>query len=387
MPNQRTCKINLCVNATPGHGGQGLNLTHVSESLRPHHDLTVYCRGPADGLDPAVQPVPPSRLSRLGLHIPGVRRLRDWWNLLDHVHFDRWVARHLTKAEVVVASAGSALSTLKAAKSQGVKCVLDVTTTHVDHFGKAQDREMARFGGRPTWHPWLRRRTRHEYQLADVIRVMSEVAKRTLVEAGIPESKVFVALPPIAISNAPQARLEATKFRVDFVGLIEPAKGFQYLIEAFERLNLKDSELTLWGGPGSRGVSSYLAERTARNPRIVISPQSVRKIGLDKVYGRSSVLVLPSLADGFGYVVGEAMSCGVPVIVTTATGASDIIEDGVNGFVVPPADVGALADRLAILASDKELRQRMGRAARETALKYGMEQFRAAWDRILGAVL
>jgi glycosyltransferase involved in cell wall biosynthesis len=173
---------------------------------------------------------------------------------------------------------------------------------------------------------------------------------------------------------------EDSTFRVEFVGLIEPPKGFHYLIEAFDRLDRRDSELTLWGGPGLRKVASYLDERTTRNPRIKVTPQSVHKVGFDKVYARSTVLVLPSLADGFGYVVGEAMSCGLPVIVTTATGASDLVEDGVNGFVVPPADANALTERLAQLAADRDLARRMGAAARLTADRYGPEQFRSAWS-------
>ncbi|MCS6977186.1 MAG: glycosyltransferase family 4 protein [Gemmatales bacterium] len=386
MPSQ-SLRINLCVNATPQEGGQGLNLSHVANALRNNHAVTIFCRASTCPTDPPARGVPPSRIAKLGLRVPVLRRLRDWWNLVEHMHFDEWVAKHLPDADVVVASAGSALSIFRAAKRRNMKCVLDVTTTHVDHFGEVQDRELARFGGRPTWHPWLRKRTRHEYELADAIRVMSQVAKRTLVNHGVPQKKIFVALPPIARPDAPQANFSELTFRVDFVGLIEPAKGFHYLIEAFDRLDIKDSQLTLWGGPGLRGVSSYLAERVARNPRIVISPQSVQKLGFEKVYSRSSVVVLPSLADGFGYVVGEAMSCGVPVIVTTATGAADLIEDGVNGFVVPPADVNALIERLRILATDMDRRRRMGTAARETALRYGPEQFQAAWDRLLASVL
>jgi glycosyltransferase involved in cell wall biosynthesis len=354
----------------------------VVEALAGEAGVTVFCQG-AGATSTPVTPVPGSRAARLIGRLPVLRRLRDWQTLLEQLHFDKYVAARLPEADAVVAAAGSALTTFQAARARGVKCILDVTTTHVDQFGEAQDRELAAFGGRPVWHPRLRRRTRAEYEAADAIRVMSAVAGRTLTDRGVDPEKVFVATPPVADEAAPQADFADPTFRVAYVGLIEPAKGFHYLIEAFDRLGNPDSELILWGGPGLRGVSGYLAERTARNPRIRVRPQGVRAIGFEKVYARSTVLVLPSLADGFGYVVGEAMSCGLPVIVTTATGAADLVEDGVNGFVVPPADAAALADRLSRLAGDRELPRRMGAAARLTSQHYGPEQFRAAWAGIL----
>ena len=375
---QATRRIVLATNAVINQGGQGLNLRHVIEAFDGFH-VGVFCKGGCCGARFSVQPVPEARLASWIRRIPLARRWRDWQTLVDQVHFDRWVARRLPEADAVIAAAGSALATFAAAKTRGMRCLLDVTTTHVDHFGDVQDRELPRFGGRPVWHPRLRRRTREEYEQADVIRVMSGVAKRTMTERGVPGDKIIVATPPVADSRAPQATFDDARFRVDYVGLIEPAKGFHYLIDAFERLALPESELTLWGGPGLRGVSKFLAERMARNPRIKLAAFGVRAIGFDKVYARSHVVVLPSLADGFGYVVGEAMSCGVPVIVTTASGAADIVEDGVNGFIVPPADPAALADRLSRLAADRGLVRRLGAAGRQTASRFGPEQFRAAW--------
>ncbi len=94
------------------------------------------------------------------------------------------------------------------------------------------------------------------------------------------------------------------------------------MVEAFDRLRLPESELILWGGCGSRPVTNYMNAKMASNPAIKLRPVEIRKAGLDEVYGRASVLVLPSLADGFGYVVGEAMASGLPVIATTKTGAA-----------------------------------------------------------------
>jgi len=86
---------------------------------------------------------------------------------------------------------------------------------------------------------------------------------------------------------------------------------------------------------------------------------------LRALYQQSSVLVLPSIEEGFGVVIAEAMACGVPVIATPNTAAPDLIRDGVDGFIVPIRDVGALTDRLLALRNQPDLRQEMGMAARE----------------------
>ena len=85
-----------------------------------------------------------------------------------------------------------------------------------------------------------------------------------------------------------------------------------------------------------------------------------------EVYGKSTVLVHPSLSEGFGYVVAEAMASGIPVIVSRNAGAADLVVDGENGYVVPARDWEAIRDRLAHLASHPALVEKMGRAARAT---------------------
>ena len=81
----------------------------------------------------------------------------------------------------------------------------------------------------------------------------------------------------------------------------------------------------------------------------------------------SDVLLLPSLDEGLPTVLLEAMACGVPVVATDCGGVSEAFTDGVEGFLVPPRDAGALADALARLWRDPELRARMGEAGRATA--------------------
>jgi len=101
----------------------------------------------------------------------------------------------------------------------------------------------------------------------------------------------------------------------------------------------------------------------------------------------SDVLVLPSLGEGFGLVVAEALACGLPVIVTPNVGSSDLIHDGQEGFVVPVCSADAIAERLETLHRDRELLAAMSRQAQATAAKNSWASYRANFRDALGAVV
>lgn len=378
-------RLMLSANANLHHGGQGLNLHHMIEALSFPFHLSVYCRSANTEVRSTI--VPNSGRADFINRLPVLRRLRDWNTYFSNVDFDRYVARRLEPADIFQGVTGGCAESLLVAKSLGCKTVVDSVTTHIDDFGAHQDRECARFGVRPSIHSRLRDRMRDEYRRADLIRVMSTHAQETFLERGFAQDQVAVAPPPIDVDEFPAATFSGSKFRVSFVGLIEPWKGFHYLVEAFDSLKLSGSELVLWGGSGSRPVSKYLAGYVSRNPSIKVRPVEVRSFGYGEVYGKSNVLVHPSLADGFGYVVAEAMASGIPVIVTRSTGAAELVEDGKNGYVVPAGDRDAIADRLRHLAMNPELVRRMGEAARESMRGLTLEAFRDRLVSKLKAVL
>lgn len=142
-------------------------------------------------------------------------------------------------------------------------------------------------------------------------------------------------------------------------------KGTHYLLEAVKGLkkNKMDCRLSLYGAvldfadvlSGYDGVVDHLGS--------VHLPQLIEK------YNLADVLVLPSLSEGFGRVVTEAMACGTVCIVSENTGAAEVITDGVDGFVVPVRDSEAITEKLEMLYRDRELVVAMGERARATALE------------------
>lgn len=106
-----------------------------------------------------------------------------------------------------------------------------------------------------------------------------------------------------------------------------------------------------------------------------------------KTYQNSTIFVLSSRFEGFGLVLVEAMACGMPVVsFDCPAGPDEIITDGVDGLLVLSGDVQALAKKLKVLMADEDLRQRLGKQARQTAQRYDMKtianQWRALFERV-----
>jgi glycosyltransferase involved in cell wall biosynthesis len=91
---------------------------------------------------------------------------------------------------------------------------------------------------------------------------------------------------------------------------------------------------------------------------------------------RHDVLVFPSLHEGFGLVILEAMSQGLAVITTPHTGGPDVIREGQDGFIVPIRSADAIAEKLGLLAGDRLMLAEMKEAARETARRHTWENYR-----------
>ena len=377
----------LAANAVPGLGGQGRHLEDAIRALRGHFALSAFVRGRAT-TSPAGDPVPiavvpRSRLARGIEAVPWLRRRRDWTVLADDAHFDGYTAARLPRTTLFHGASGQSLHSLRRAHAVGARTVVDSLTVHVEDLDAAFRSACAEFGVRSPLHPRQRERVLREYDEADLIRTMSQRARATFLEKGVPADRVVVTMPPFDIAAFPVARFDHDRFRVCFVGALEPWKGFHHLLAAFSSLAERDAELVLYGGSGSRPVAQYLAQHTGPATRSHVRPMS----GYEEVYGSASVLVHPSLTEGFGLVVGEAMASGLPVVVSDRTGAADLVEDGRNGYVVAAGDVGAIRERLAHLAQHPALVREMGAAARETMRAYTPERFRAELVACLSTVL
>jgi len=154
--------------------------------------------------------------------------------------------------------------------------------------------------------------------------------------------------------------------RVIFVGRLDPVKGAPILIEAMAQVlaDHPDAHLTLVGDGSARATAEACVNRVGLSGSVHFAgfqSQTAVAALLDK----ADMLVLPSFAEGVPVVLMEAMASRIPVIATRVAGVSELVEDGVTGFTVPPGDVATLARRIGELMDKPELAARMGEAGRE----------------------
>lgn len=273
--------------------------------------------------------------------------------------FDLMARRYISGGDIFNVFNHFGLYSMRKAKRLGMKTLVERSSAHPVVHHRILSEEYARYGlNFSQANRWLFDKHEQEYVEADAIAVPSDFVWRTMVEQGVPASKlrrVHFGFEPEHFQPMPELKTDST-FRVMFVGSVSLQKGVHYLLEAFKRLDLPDAELVLVGGsfPDSKAfLPAY--EGLYRHIPFVPHP------GLAEVYNTASVFVLPSLQDGFGMVVYEAAACGLPVIITENVGAA--IRDGQDGYIVPIRDPDALADRLLRLYQDDALRQAMGRSA------------------------
>ncbi|MEZ5304493.1 MAG: glycosyltransferase family 4 protein [Verrucomicrobiales bacterium] len=155
-----------------------------------------------------------------------------------------------------------------------------------------------------------------------------------------------------------------------FCGQMIERKAVDVLLEAFGRVRreIPAARLILAGREGD--LPKFLAEAESRDPGLGESVENagfVAPADLPGLFAQASCFVLPSRHDGWGVVVNQAIGSGLPVIASDAVGASELIEAGVNGCVVPAGDAGALADAMLAIGADATLRASMSQAARVTA--------------------
>jgi UDP-glucose:(heptosyl)LPS alpha-1,3-glucosyltransferase len=173
-----------------------------------------------------------------------------------------------------------------------------------------------------------------------------------------------------------------------FVGMNFEVKGLDTIIAALAKVRTARQEENirlLVVGRGDEDKYRKMAQSLGVAEALEFAGTQVE--GLERYYRAADMFIMLSKFDTFGMVVLEAMAAGLPAIVSPNVGAKDLVEDGVNGFVIPaPHDVDAAAERIARL-SDKARREAMGIAAAQTASAHDWERLTANMEHLYEDVL
>lgn len=180
------------------------------------------------------------------------------------------------------------------------------------------------------------------------------------------------------INKFPDRLSECTNKRVIAAGRYTWQKGFDNLIKSWEIINEKhpDWQLHIYGSGNNEEYQNLAIDYGLKEK---VFCHSTSKELYDKMLD-SSIFILSSRYEGFGLVITEAMSCGLPVVsFACPCGPKDIITDGKNGYLVEPENVEALAERICHLIEHEELRKEMGKAARKRAEDFQEDKIMQKW--------
>lgn len=221
----------------------------------------------------------------------------------------------------------------------------------------------------------------HTLKFTSTIIAVSDFVKNSLISEGVPENKIvriyngvdtdyFV---PISGSERDKLRSyitdEPVKAAIGLVGNLIEMKGLRYFIQALPAIFQKHPHtlvVVVGVGPLRKEMEKEISQQNLSHKVKFLGKltQITRRI-----VAALDVLVQPSLTESFGLTAAEALSCGIPVVASSAGGLPELVEDGVCGYLVPPRDSDALAAKVISLLDDPDICSRFGKAGRERAIQ------------------
>jgi len=384
-------KVIYTVGATLGVGGVGVHAGEAAKQLYKAGVLEkVICAGfnksdsSYNSMIRIIRTIP----VELPWKFPGHRFYYPNW--LKDILFDLstfvFVYRNTnTKPNFFHIWNGHGLYSMRKAKKLGVVTIVERNSLYPLKQEAVLQKEFKKLGliYKPT-HPLSLQRNIAELKEADFIATPSRLVYESLIKAGLPKEKLWNPN-PLGVNfekfkNAPKT-FSGNKINFVFVGGDPVRKGLYYLLKAWEKL--QKSQKPVASSPASpvgrqKLFLLGLPPRTFdRAPFSEFSGlRGVENVGWADVsdyYQKSRVLVLPSIEDGWGLVVGEAMAAGLAVIVSKGAGASDMVTKE-NGFRVPAGDWKAIFERMLYFTKNPQKAVDMGKAGQNEVKKY-------SWDR------
>jgi glycosyltransferase involved in cell wall biosynthesis len=221
---------------------------------------------------------------------------------------------------------------------------------------------------------------KYTYQIADrILSVSSYVKKNLISDYQLPPLKIHVV--PNGVSSEifyPKPHCFHKQKNILYVGRLYKGKGLEFLIDAVELLIPDHPSVRLWvAGQGSyfKEIKTFIQGRTIRKHILFLGWKNSKT--LNQLYNEATVCVMPSIVEGFGITILEAMACGCPVIATDSGGAVDIIHHNHNGLLISYGNTRQLAASISSIMTDESKREMLI----QNGLK-SIHDFR--WDVIAG---
>jgi glycosyltransferase involved in cell wall biosynthesis len=274
-----------------------------------------------------------------------------------------WVGRQKPPPfDAVYGTMGHCTELFDIAEQTGALKVIDATNSHPTSFYGFWQRECDLWcpGAKPGIPRWIFARCNRELERADVINCPSKNVLESMLYNGISEAKCVLNPYGVDTSTFTPRTTVPIKPRFTCVGLIGLRKGQQYLFRAFEKVRkvLPDAELVCVGG--------YYPDFRNERPRwegTFKHCQNIPLAELTKILRESTAFVFPSNEESIAKAVVEAMASGLPIIGTHESGATTLVDDGVEGIIVKARNVDQIAEAMIRSATNREENEKMGKAA------------------------
>ncbi|MEI9897540.1 MAG: glycosyltransferase family 4 protein [Chthoniobacter sp.] len=289
----------------------------------------------------------------------------------------------LPPCHVVQAIMGFASEPFDVADKTGALKVVDCANTHPTSYFGFWQRECDLWcpGERVPIPRWMFARMNRELERADLIVVQSKFAKESMVQNGLPEEKVLINPMGVDTSIFRERQRVPEKPRFVTVGTICLRKGHQYLFRAFAvvKKELPQAELICIGDY----KTDFRRERPQWEGTFTHIPH-LPHAELADLLQTCTAFVFPSQEEGIARAQIEALASGLPLIGTHEGGATTVIKDGTEGFIVRGRDPRHLAKAMIEVASDRDLNARMGKAAHQAGA--AQNTWQDYGDRLLSGI-
>lgn len=309
-----------------------------------------------------------------------LRNLKKFYVTVDDVyhnldnHVAKFVHRRKNQIVAVYAYDEGAYIQFKQAKKDGIMCFFDLPIIHWRTYQRLLEDERTK---NPEWATALGttfsdskeklERKDAELQLADYIFVASSFTKKSI-EEDFPYNHAPISVIPYGFPevyhNRKYTPTDGRRLKFLFVGRLTQAKGLSYMFDALNGFE-NEIDLTLVGNDSYVTICPALKEALKKHHHIpYLSHDKILELMRE-----FDVLIFPSLFEGFGLVITEAMSQGTPVLTTNRTCGNDFIKDGENGWIVDAADTDALKNKINNIIQNRSQLSSIGKKAMDTALK------------------
>lgn len=315
---------------------------------------------------------------------PKFGKMYVWWNQKLNDIFANKIIRLIKKHKVDCVISydfnSHRLFEMMANKTPDVLRVLDVSIVTRPFMKRVFDEDIVRTGDTTLrikhagiYDQKILNKCVKELQLADYALVPSKIVKRSIEFCGVSDEKIKIV--PYGVDcnqfSFIKKQNHVRPLTLLFVGQVNYRKGMHHLLNVMKSYAKEDVILNIAGGfdPESK---LYLEYHNQDNVKFL---GFVTRDVLSKIYQQSDVFVLPSLGEGFAMVTLEALSCGLPIIVSNMSGANDAIDDGKDGFEIVAGSEDDLKDKIDWFLNNIDKLPEMSQFAREKAEHYTWEHY------------